>query len=115
MGPGQLGAWGPLLRSLREHDVSSSTSVREALDRIKSGHHFDVVLCDLMMPEMTGMDLHAELLRTDPNQAARLVFMTGGAFTPSAREFLDRVPNAHVEKPFDLPSLRAIIQNLLAN
>jgi len=66
-----------------------------------------------MMPEMTGMDLHAELLRREPALAERLVFMTGGAFTPAAREFLDRVPNARVEKPFDVQDLRALIQTLL--
>jgi CheY-like chemotaxis protein len=70
-------------------------------------------MCDLMMPEMTGMDLHAELSSRDPALAERLVFMTGGAFTPAAREFLDRVVNARVEKPFDVPSLRTLIQTLL--
>jgi CheY-like chemotaxis protein len=44
-----------------------------------------------------------------PEQAQRVVFLTGGAFTPAAREFLDTVPNPIVEKPFDPKSLRAII------
>jgi signal transduction histidine kinase len=99
----------------RDHEVASCSSVREALDRLKAGQQFDVILCDLMMPEMTGMDLHAELLRTFPSLAERLVFMTGGAFTPAAREFLDRVPNARVEKPFEVQSLRTLIQSLLAS
>jgi CheY-like chemotaxis protein len=97
----------------RDHQVSTATSVREALDRFEAGERFDLIMCDLMMPEMTGMDLHAQLLRSDPALAERLVFMTGGAFTPAAREFLDRVPNARVEKPFDVPSLRALILTLL--
>jgi signal transduction histidine kinase len=98
----------------RDHEVSAATSVREALERIRSGQRFDVILCDLMMPEMTGMDLHAELSRSDPPLAARLVFMTGGAFTPVAREFLDRVSNAHVEKPFEQAKLRGLVQRLVA-
>jgi CheY-like chemotaxis protein/two-component sensor histidine kinase len=98
----------------RDHEVSSASSVREALERLKKDEHFDLIMCDLMMPEMTGMDLHAELLRTNPALAARLVFMTGGAFTPAARDFLDNVPNARVEKPFDVQNLRALVQTLLA-
>ncbi|HXU80885.1 MAG TPA: response regulator [Polyangia bacterium] len=97
----------------KDHEVECAGSVREALDRMKKGERFDLIMCDLMMPEMTGMDLHAELQRTDPALAERLVFMTGGAFTPAAREFLDRVPNARVEKPFEVQNLRSLIQTLL--
>lgn len=46
---------------------------------------FDVILCDLMMPDTTGMDLHHELVRIAPDQVDRMVFMTGGAFTAKAR------------------------------
>jgi signal transduction histidine kinase len=99
----------------REHDVAACGTVREAIDRVKRGETFDVIMCDLMMPEMTGMDLHAELLRTHPQQAEHIVFMTGGAFTPHAREFLDRVPNGRVEKPFDVQHLRSLIQSLVAH
>jgi hypothetical protein len=61
------------------------------------------------MPEMTGMDLHRELLLLAPDQAQRMIFLTGGAFTESGREFLDRVPNPRVEKPFEVPKIFAII------
>ena len=57
----------------------------DALARITAGERFDVILCDLMMPHMTGMDLHAALAGAVPEQAERMIFMTGGAFTPSAR------------------------------
>jgi CheY-like chemotaxis protein len=63
-----------------------------------------------MMPEMTGMDLHATLAERDPATAARMIFMTGGAFTARARDFLDRVPNARLEKPFTMPVLEALIR-----
>ncbi len=92
-----------------DHDVTAATSAKEALSRLISGERFDVILCDLMMPQMTGMDLHAELVRTAPEQAARVIFVTGGAFTPRARAFLDRVPNQRLEKPFDGNQLRALI------
>jgi CheY-like chemotaxis protein len=98
-----------LSRALRgDHDVVMASNGREALVLL-AAQHFDVILCDLMMPELTGMDVHAELSRTDPATADRMVFMTGGAFTPHARDFLDRVPNAYFEKPFDIRELRPLI------
>lgn len=96
-----------------EHDVLALTSAREAIGRVSQGERFDVILSDLMMPDVTGMDLHAELTRLAPEQAEKVVFMTGGAFTSQAREFLDRVRNPRVEKPFDLGTLRAVIHGLL--
>jgi len=54
-----------------------------------------------------------ELAGTAPDQAERMVFMTGGVFTAQARQFLDVVRNPRVEKPFDFPSLHALIHNLV--
>ncbi|HYX92860.1 MAG TPA: response regulator, partial [Myxococcaceae bacterium] len=96
-----------------EHEVLAVTSARDAIGRIVRGERFDVILCDLMMPEMTGMDLYAEFVRFAPDQAKKLVFMTGGAFTSRAREFLDRVRNPRIEKPFDAAALRALVHGLL--
>jgi hypothetical protein len=59
------------------------------------------------------MDLHAELARLAPAQAERMVFMTGGAFTRSARDFLDRVPNQRIEKPFKADSVRRAVFELV--
>jgi CheY-like chemotaxis protein len=96
---------------LEEHQVTVAPSAGDARARILSGERYDVILCDLMMPQMTGMDLHAALLQEQPEQASRMVFLTGGAFTPDARAFLDAVPNQRVEKPFDTQHLRAIIND----
>jgi CheY-like chemotaxis protein len=96
-----------------EHQVVALCAARDALERLSVGERFDVILCDLMMPEMTGMDLQAELLRVAPDQARRMVFMTGGAFTARARAFLDRTTNAHIEKPFDAQTLRRVVATLL--
>jgi len=60
-----------------------------------------------MMPEMTGMDFHAQLVAL--GQADAMIFMTGGAFTPAAREFLDAVRNVRLEKPFDREQLHAVL------
>jgi PAS domain S-box-containing protein len=100
-------------RVLRDHEVTVVTKGREALRLLASGREFDVILSDLMMPEMTGMQLHSELARTSPEDADRMIFLTGGAFTPSARSFLDQVPNPRLEKPFDSQNLRAMVQRFL--
>jgi PAS domain S-box-containing protein len=103
---------GVLARMLSEHDVSVVTKAREALALIEQGKHFDVIFSDLMMPEMSGMEFYAELSRRHPGTTRRVVFVTGGAFTPAAREFLDQVPNPRLDKPFNAAQLRALVQEL---
>jgi CheY-like chemotaxis protein len=66
-----------------------------------------------MMPEMTGIDLFEELRRTAPEQAERMVFLSGGAFTARAQAFLKRVPNAYLEKPFKIEELNKLIELLV--
>jgi len=106
----------PITRAIRralvgEHDVVILQRASAALDLIVKGQAFDVIFCDLMMPEMTGMDFHKELVRVAPEQAARVIFLTGGAFTSTARAFLDGVPNQSIEKPFEVRQLRAIVND----
>src|SRR6266511_2476645 len=96
-----------------QHDVVTRTSARAALDDVAGGGGgFDLVLCDLMMPDMNGMELHSRLREIAPALADRTVFLTGGAFTASAREFLARLPNARIEKPFEPDALRALAADL---
>ncbi len=94
----------------KDHDVTVTTGARDALAQLAASEPFDVILCDLMMPEMTGMDLHRELSRIAPEQADRMIFVTGGAFTADARQFLTQTPREHLEKPFSTTNLRAIVQ-----
>jgi CheY-like chemotaxis protein len=96
-----------------DHTVTTKTSARDALAHLRAGEPCDIVICDVMMPEMTGIELHAELERTDPATADKIVFMTGGAFTPSARAFLEKVRNPRVDKPIDWPALKALVHNLV--
>jgi PAS domain S-box-containing protein len=98
-----------LARILSAHEVTSLHSAREALTRIEAGERFDLVLCDLMMPEMSGMDLHAALAKAAPEMASRMVFLTGGIFTAAARAFVERTSVPVLEKPFDPASLREMV------
>jgi two-component system, cell cycle sensor histidine kinase and response regulator CckA len=98
---------------LSDHDVEISVEPQQVARRVLAGDRFDVIFCDLMMPAMTGMDLYAIIAEKLPEQAERVVFLTGGAFTPAVREFIARVPNTVLEKPFDKQALAAVLANHL--
>ncbi|HUS30953.1 MAG TPA: ATP-binding protein [Kofleriaceae bacterium] len=88
------------------HRVVSETSARAALARLQAGEIFDRILCDLMMPDMSGIELFNQLPAPVQKQ---VVFLSGGAFTERARDFLARVPNRRLEKPFDTDALAAAL------
>lgn len=110
-------AVGIALRRLlsREHDVTVVGSAVEGLAWIEGGARPDVVLCDLMMPEMTGMGFHAALGDVAPALVDRIVFVNGGAVTPAARDFLASVRNERLEKPIDAAELRALVRRLVVS
>jgi PAS domain S-box-containing protein len=95
-------------RLLSAHEVTVLTSPREVLRRASGGERWDVVLCDLMMPEMTGMDLEERLAAEAPELVRRTVYLTGGAFTERSRTFL-AAGRPHLEKPVDPAGLRALV------
>jgi CheY-like chemotaxis protein len=92
----------------RGHSVEIASDARKALSLLRGGG-FDVILCDVMMPEMTGMELHAEMLERDPTIARRIVFLSGGAFSPDAAEFLRTCSNRVLHKPFEAEMLRRVV------
>jgi signal transduction histidine kinase/DNA-binding response OmpR family regulator len=93
----------------RGHEVVAANSIDEALAEIQANPEFDVILCDLLLPERSGMELYEALRKDRGGLAARIIFMTGGAFTERSRAFLDAVPNLCLEKPFDAYELRRVI------
>jgi signal transduction histidine kinase/CheY-like chemotaxis protein len=93
----------------RDAEVVPATSARQALALIRGGRSFDRILCDLMMPEMGGPELHAELARLAPQYLPRLIFMTGGAFTEGARAFTETWEGPLLEKPLDHDELRRLL------
>jgi PAS domain S-box-containing protein len=102
-------------RSLRlllapENDVMAVTSGREALARLESGERFDAILCDLMMPDISGFELYNQLVRIAPEYQNRIIFMTGGAFTEQARDFLAKLERPHLDKPFTEAQVRRAIE-----
>jgi PAS domain S-box-containing protein len=94
-----------------EHDVEIATEAASALSRIESGNEFDVILCDLMMPEMSGMELYAILQSRFEKLVPRVVFLSGGAFSTGARAFRERVPNVFLDKPCAPDVLRRTVRD----
>ena len=94
------------------YTVSVAANGADALHQMHS-QAFDVVLCDMMMPEVSGMDLHEWLVEQAPSLAGRLISITGGAFTPRAQVYLERVDNLRLEKPFDPASLKQVVDDLV--
>jgi DNA-binding response OmpR family regulator len=95
------------------YDVDVVTSVADARARLAAGS-YDVILCDLMLPIATGMDLFRELAASDPAAASSIVFMTGGAYDDTARRFLETVPNRRLDKPFDPGALADLLDAQIA-
>jgi len=97
-------------RQLGDFEVETETSAAGALRRLRGGAGWDAIVCDLMMPDTSGMDLHAQVAEEAPQVASRFVFLTGGAFTERARTFLATTLQPVLEKPVDPTELRATVR-----
>lgn len=95
-----------------QHDVVVAAGGESALQQIRSGEHFDAILCDVMMPDTTGMDLYEQLRDEAPALAKRTIFMTGGAFTARSSQFLATCGRPHIAKPFDRDTLARALATL---
>lgn len=96
---------------LCDHDTVEASTGVEARQILERDQAFDVIVCDVMMPGVSGMDLHAWLAKLNPRLAGQVIFVTGGAFTPRAREYLSQVDNIRLEKPFDAANFKRIVQD----
>jgi PAS domain S-box-containing protein len=103
-----------LRRILRHHEVTVVSSAQAALDLLTAGKEFDVVLSDLMMPGMSGIELYRSLVKRVPRMVSRVVFLTGGAFTAEANMFLDEIGNERMEKPFDTTKVRETVRRFIS-
>lgn len=100
-----------LLRDL--HDVELAGSGEEAKALLERDPAFDAILCDLMMPRMSGLELHAWMRAEAPELAPRVIFMTGGTFTPGAAEYLGGITNRQLDKPFERRTLTRAVDEMV--
>jgi two-component system NtrC family sensor kinase len=89
-----------LKRLLREHRVTLEEDAPTALIRLLGGEEYDAILCDVMMPALDGTELHRRLAEARPEQAEKLLFLTGGAIDPAIRAYLEAHPRPALLKPF---------------
>jgi signal transduction histidine kinase/ActR/RegA family two-component response regulator len=102
-----------LRRLLARHELTTCGDGKQALQLLLGGGEFDLVLCDLMMPGLTGVELYEEVSQARPEYEPRFLFMTGGAFHAAAQDILDRLPERCIGKPLDLERLLAMIRERL--
>jgi CheY-like chemotaxis protein len=93
-----------------EFDVATTTDPAQALVWLTSDTWYDVILCDVMMPKMNGVELRNRVHAKNPALAARIIFVTGGILMASVHALLEGVPNLVLAKPFDFASLRDLIR-----
>jgi CheY-like chemotaxis protein len=103
-----------LCRALRSHDLVTASSGEEALAHLTTQEPFDLILCDLMMPGVSGIDIYQHLRGRHPGREQQLVFLTGGIFTDEAQEFVAKISNSVVQKPFNFQQLRSIVSEKIA-
>ena len=100
-----------LRRLMRNHEVSIETKAANALQKL-ADERYDLVLCDVMMPDMSGIDFYSAVSTIDQRFADRIIFMTGGAFTRGASDFLEGIDNPCLTKPFDMSELETAIEEI---
>jgi PAS domain S-box-containing protein len=99
----------------RDYDITVALCGQDAIAHIHRGARFDAIVSDVMMPNMTGIELLEELQRVAPDQARRLIFLSGGAFTAQTREQLDQLGAPQLEKPVTAKELRACVMRVASD
>jgi CheY-like chemotaxis protein len=98
----------------RTCDVTVVDHGKDALSLVDAGSDFDVVLCDVVMPEVSGPQVYEAVRQRHPSLAERFVFITGDALQEKSRSFLSSIKNPVLTKPFDLAPLRDLVRRLVS-
>jgi CheY-like chemotaxis protein len=96
------------------HDVTVVDRGRDALSLVDAGADFDVVICDVVMPDVSGPQVYEAIRARHPRLADGFVFVTGGCLHEKARSFLSSITNPVLTKPFELGPLREIVRRIVA-
>lgn len=97
----------------RDYEVITVTSAEQGLEKLEERDDISCILCDLMMPEMTGMEFYEELTESFPEYVSRVAFLSGGTFTPEANAFISDGEHSMIEKPFRPERLRDVVAELI--
>jgi CheY-like chemotaxis protein len=99
-------------RQLRAYEVDLCGSGAEAIE-ICLRENYDLILCDVMMPGLSGMDVYKRLSQLRPEVVPRIVFVTGGAFTPHMTAFLESIPNRVLDKPVPRAVMLGVVADMV--
>jgi len=109
------GVLNAMARSLgKSHTITTSTQARSSLTRIFEGERFDAVLCDLTMPDMSGIAFYMMLRERCPAQAERVILLSGNLDAPAVQVFLSKIPNFRFAKPWNIAEIKSAIEELVA-
>ncbi|MBI5547288.1 MAG: response regulator [Deltaproteobacteria bacterium] len=99
-----------IARTLTAYAIASETRGSGAIERLARGERFDVILLDLLMPDLSGMEVYAEVEKRWPELVRGVVVMTAAPVRPELKSFLDRIPNLWLRKPFSSKELEAAVE-----
>ncbi len=92
-----------------EHHVTVVGRAEQALALLSEGHRFDAIVCDVLMPQISGIDMYEQIERRFPAMMGRMIFITGASTMPRVADFLARVDNARLDKPIDVEQLKRTV------
>ena len=94
------------------HTIETAANGRLALDKLRA-QSFDLILCDLRMPELDGIGLYHEVEAHYPHLLRRIVFLTGDTWSPETQAFLERINLPRLTKPFNAVEVRRMVEHVL--
>ncbi len=92
-----------------EHDVVVFYEARHAMSYLDRAD-FDLILSDLRMPGISGMEFYRWIRTSLPGRERNLIFVTGNAFEPEYRTFIESIDNIVIAKPFNLGTCRSLVR-----
>jgi CheY-like chemotaxis protein len=97
-----------------DYDLTVASCGATAIEHVAAGTWYDAIITDVMMPNMTGVELFDRLETMAPDQAMRVIFLTGGVFTTQTQTRLEVAGNPQLQKPVSSQELRACVASMVA-
>jgi two-component system, cell cycle sensor histidine kinase and response regulator CckA len=97
------------------HNVEYAENGKAAYELLIKDETFDVILCDLTMPGMNGVELYETLKQRNSKTIDRFIFLTGGAFTAQTIKFLEQSEHTRIDKPFETKALLAAMESIISS
>jgi CheY-like chemotaxis protein len=95
------------------HEVATAANGHEGLTALQA-HPYEVILCDMRMPDLDGPGFYHELERHYPHLLSRVIFVTGDTLSPEAQTFFNQVDRPRLVKPFKAAEVRRVVEHVLA-